>query len=61
MQDGKGYYYTYDVTRQIDAQTGHVTLNIVITDGPDLPKADPSETGSGVTARLRAGKVSPWT
>lgn len=54
MQDGKGYYYTYDVTKQIDKQAGKVLLNILIADGSDLPKVDPSEVGSGVMVEVES-------
>ena len=54
MLDGKGYYYTYDVTKQIDEQSGKVVVTIVIEEGPDLPKVDPSEIGGGVMVEVES-------
>ena len=54
MQDGKGYYYTYDVTKQVDAQTGRVRVVIRLTDGLDLPESDISQSGSAFTFEIES-------
>ena len=52
MIDGNGYYYTYDVSKQIDRQTGEIKIVIRIDDGPTLPEVDISSTGSAVMVEV---------
>lgn len=45
MQDGKGYIYTFDVTKQVIDQEGKKVIRVVIDEEIKLPEAEPQSGG----------------